>query len=148
MIIRPNTDDVLTGGAVRAGTLREEGYAPYEPDGGRACQMLLATSYGAIKLKKRELKIRVDDVAGNTSIWAPALVGGPLNIAQLRKSPPSSMFQRTLRAVRQEFDTEGDGELIHRGGVVQLETCVESAWLQRLKLKCDELLSSFAFTFK
>jgi hypothetical protein len=63
-----------------------------------------------------------------------ALVGGPLNIAQLRKSPPSTMFQRTLRAVRQDFDTEGDGELIHRGGVrvVQVETCVEGAWLQRL----------------
>ena len=32
-------------------------------------------------------------------------------------------------------------------GVVQLETRAGSAWLQRLKLKYDKLLSSFAFSF-
>jgi hypothetical protein len=54
MIIRQNTDDVLTGAAIRAGALREDGYPPHEPDGGRACQMLLATSYDVTKLEKQE----------------------------------------------------------------------------------------------
>jgi len=36
----------------------------------------------------------------------------------------------------------------HPGGVLQLETCVETAYFQRLELKYGEVLSSFALKLK
>jgi hypothetical protein len=54
------------------------------------------------------------------------------------------------RALRRGY--RGGGRTLHmlladvrQGGVLQVETYVESAWFQRLKVKYDKLLSSFAF---
>ena len=55
----------------------------------------------------------------------------------------------TLSGAQREGAQDNNPETtVGRRKVNGLESRVESAWFQRLKLKCDELVSSFAFNFK
>ena len=78
-----------------------------------------------------------------------ALFGaGPCRTAKQAASTLSKLPPHTLAAGGLDPATQSAAnQQAYLGGAVQLETRVESAWFQRLRLKLryDELLSNFAF---